>query len=104
MDTCENGRSPALEAQELVYGDRNADYGHPLDDFSKTAALWTARLQSTGRLATGAVLTPEDVAWFMVDVKWSREQNSPKRDNVVDAIGYVLTYWRILRERARRAR
>ena len=102
MDTETDGRSVAMEAHDLVYGDRGADYGHPLDDFCKTAALWTARLQVTGRLAPGAVLVAEDVAWLMIDVKWSREQNRPKRDNVVDAIGYVLTYWRILRERARR--
>lgn len=92
-------QSPASEAEALVFGDRNEAYGHPADDFGKTAALWTARARARGLLVDGASFEAEDVAWFMVDVKWSREQNRKKRDNVVDAIGYILTYFRIGSER-----
>ena len=45
-------QSILTEAQGLVHGDRNSDYGHPLDDFSRTAAIWTALLG--GKLKDGA--------------------------------------------------
>ena len=32
------------EAQRLVYGDRQADYGHPHDDYARTARMWEAIL------------------------------------------------------------
>lgn len=95
--------SIAHEAQALVYGDRHTSYGHPLDDFAKTAGLWTAHLRARGLLAPGAELAAEDVPWMMIDVKRSRQLNRPGRDNLVDAIGYVLTLDRVIRERERRA-
>lgn len=82
------------EAQRLVHGDRGADYGHPLDDFTKTATLFNT--------LTGANLTPCDVALFMVCVKLSREANKHKRDNLVDAAGYLETWMMVIEERARR--
>lgn len=89
------GPSAAEEAEDLVRGARQADYGHPLDDFSKTALFWQAIL--------GHPVTPEQVALCMVGVKISREVNKPKRDNIVDAHGYLLTYEMVGEERDRRA-
>lgn len=71
------------EAQRLVHGDRGEAYGHPLDDFSKTAKIWSAIL--------GIDVTPQQVALCMVGVKISREVNAPKRDNRVDGAGYFET-------------
>lgn len=82
------------EAEALVHGPRNADYGHPLDDFTKTALIWSAIL--------GIEVTPEEVALCMVGVKLSREVNKPKRDNLVDAHGYLMTYRMVKDEKARR--
>jgi len=83
--------SVLLEAESLVHGRRNEDYGHPLDDFSCTAAIWTALLRHKGKLADGQQIDPEDVALCMVGVKLSRECNAPKRDNRVDGAGYFET-------------
>ncbi len=78
-----NDTNIADEAKRLVYGDRNADYGHPADDFARTALIWSAII--------GQPVTAKQVALCMVGVKLSREVNRPKRDNRVDGIGYFLT-------------
>lgn len=82
------------EAQRLVYGDRGADYGHPLDDFARTAAMWSAIL--------GAPVTAEQVGLCMIAVKISRQCNRAKRDNMTDAAGYAATVQMVIEERARR--
>lgn len=78
------------EAQRLVTGDRGADYGHPIDDFGRTAQMWSALL--------GIPVSAADVALCMAALKLSREVNRPKRDNRVDAAGYLLTL-EMVRER-----
>lgn len=82
------------EAESLVHGPRGVDYGHPLDDFSRTALIWTAILETN--------ITPEQVALCMVGLKLSREVHKPKRDNIVDAHGYLMTYRMVQDERALR--
>ena len=82
------------EAKRLVHGPRQAHYGHPLDDFGRTAKIWEAIL--------GCHVEPEQVALCMIGVKLSRETNKPKRDNVVDLAGYAATLELIANERQRR--
>jgi hypothetical protein len=82
------------EAQRLVHGDRQAAYGHPLDDFTRTAAMWSAIL--------GHAVTAEQVGLCMIAVKVSRQCNAPKRDNMTDAAGYAATVQMVVEERARR--
>jgi hypothetical protein len=72
------------EAQRLVYGARQASYGHPADDFSRTGRMW------------GAILGIDDIAPHLVGlcmaaVKISREVNAHKDDNIVDLAGYAAT-------------
>lgn len=79
--------SVLLEAERLVNGARRASYGHPADDYARTAALWTALLAH--KLAPGAELDAEDAIRCMVAVKLSRDVHAPKRDNRVDLAGYA---------------
>jgi hypothetical protein len=82
------------EANSLVHGDRQAAYGHPLDDFTRTAAMWAAIL--------GHPVTAEQVGLCMCAVKISRQVNHPKRDNLVDLAGYAATVEMVLDEKYRR--
>lgn len=79
------------EANRLVYGARQADYGHPIEDFTRTGRMWGAILGSED-------IDPAKVALCMAAVKISRECNKPKRDNAVDLAGYAGTLG-LVRER-----
>ncbi len=79
------------EAQRLVHGARGQDYGHPAEDFAKTAGAWTGLFQ--GLLREGARIEPRHVPLAMICVKLSRLMQSPdKRDSIVDVVGYAETY------------
>jgi hypothetical protein len=86
------------EADRLVSGDRQRDYGHPLDAFIKTAAVWTAIL---GDKLTKPI-TAEEASLCLVGLKVVRETNTPKRDNRVDIAGYAKVLDLIVEERERR--
>lgn len=85
---------PCAQAQRLVNGTRQSDYGKPLDDFSRTAKFWEAIF--------GIPVSAEQVAMAMVCVKLSREINKPKPDNRTDAAGYIETLDKVVKERERR--
>lgn len=74
----------ATEAIDLVSGDRQKAYGHPSKNFEDIARLWSVIL--------GIEVTPAQVGLCMVQVKLAREVFVPKRDNLVDAVGYLLAY------------
>lgn len=83
----------AAEAHAAVYGQRGEAYGHPRDNFTDTARLWTALLAH--KLQPGEQISPEDIARCMIGIKLARDLNSPKRDNRVDIIGYAITLDRL---------
>lgn len=112
--------SIAYEAHKLVYGPRQSSYGHPNQDFKSTGRQWAALIdnwlkangyavvQSFSEQAANGDFTLEEwddtdfpdlppslVALMMVNLKLSRESHAPKRDNRVDAIGYMLCNHRI---------
>ncbi len=87
-----------LEAQRLTHGPRNQDYGHPLDDYERTAALINALFEH--KLKT--LFTASEAAMIMCLVKLSRQAHKPKRDNLVDLAGYVWVVQECLDEEVRR--
>jgi hypothetical protein len=82
------------EAGEIVNGRGQKEYGHPLDNWTQTAQLWSGIL--------GRPVSAEQAVLCMMTVKLARESFSPKRDNRVDMVGFALVLDMILEERARR--
>lgn len=88
------------EADEIINGARQSAYGHPFDNHTCTAQMWSAYL--TRRAGFIVDITPEDVCWLNVLQKVSRQANRHKRDNIVDAIGYAACVELVELERANR--
>jgi len=77
------------EAKRITASDRQDDYGHPSQDFSRTAQMWTGILAP--RLREGERIIPMDVPLCMIAVKLARQAHRHKRDNLVDIAGYART-------------
>ncbi len=75
------------EAEKIVGSDRQLQYGHPSNDFARTADMWTGLFRD--KLAKHNIFYPEDVAKAQICLKLSREMNVHKRDNIVDIAGYA---------------
>jgi hypothetical protein len=77
------------EAIRITDGARQNDYGHPRDDFARTALMWTGILGS--KLRDDAEIAAGDVPLCMIAVKLARQSHRHKRDNLVDIAGYSRT-------------
>ena len=79
----ENIRTRVLrDAATLVNGQRNRDYGEPIDNFERIAAGW--------RVLLGADVTPHQVALCMAWLKMARLCETPTHeDSYVDAAAYA---------------
>ena len=77
----EHAESVLAEAERLTSTDRQAQYGPPDQDFSRTAAMWSALF--------GTHFNSADVAMAMICLKLSRETHQEKRDNWTDIAGYA---------------
>lgn len=80
------GTDVLVEALELVSNQRQATYGHPIDDYTKVVEIAAA--------LTGIHMTVEQALLFMVSVKLARlrtnlERGVLHRDSLVDAMGYL---------------
>ena len=81
-DRYRNIRSEVLaEAMDLITGDRNRDYGEPIENFERIAAGW--------RVLLGAEVTPHQVALCMAWLKMARLVETPRHeDSYVDMTAY----------------
>jgi hypothetical protein len=87
------------EAQRIVDGARQKNYGHPLDNWNDTAAIANAVLRKKLR----EPLTADDLLLVMLGVKLARLGNAFTRDSVVDVAGYARCMEMVRDERERRA-
>jgi hypothetical protein len=81
------------EANKIIYGDREQTYGHPSVNLVKIAEQWSLYIQQ--KYMADCVLNAEDVCWMMAQLKMVRQMNANKKDNLVDAIGYIALIERI---------
>lgn len=75
------------EAERIIYGDREDEYGSPAVNLQATADLWSAYLERQ----LNAPIKPYDVALMMVLLKVSRAKNGGQTsiDHFVDIAGYA---------------
>lgn len=73
------------EADNIAGGQRSDDYGPPLLNHQRIAAIWNVQLGDT----LTAPITPRTVCLMMIGLKLAREINAQKRDNILDIAGYV---------------
>lgn len=87
------------EAQALVYGDRQAEYGHPRENYEAIGRLFTAYLESRyrGHVIGDVEITAVDASVMMLLMKIGRlATGSVKRDTVADMAGYVAVLSRVM--------
>lgn len=79
-----------LEAHRIINGERQQQYGSPEDSHSVIAKMWNGYLRAREAAGCCHVIESSDVAHMMVLFKLARQLNGAgKRDNYVDAAGYL---------------
>ena len=69
-----------LTEEKAIIQDRGIDYGHPTDNMSRTASLWSAYLE--------VPIEPHQVAMCLALVKVARSMETGKVDNYIDGAAY----------------
>lgn len=87
VDKARRGEALFTEASATINGARQDQYGNPEDSFALIAERWSQYLEGKYRFSNE--LTSDDVAFMMADLKMARECTQHKRDNLVDAVGYL---------------
>ena len=77
----ENDKSILSEAEEIVNGSRQSDYGDPVESFE--------RIAKTASMIAGRDLSPNECCAVLMAVKLVRESFAHKRDNLIDLCGYA---------------
>lgn len=81
-----------LDAHDIINGERQNVYGSPEDSFELIAGYWNVYMRSICAEDHNLDLTGTDAAMMMALFKIAREANQHKRDNIVDAAGYLGIY------------
>ena len=81
-----------LNEARAIIQDRGMDYGHPTDNMSRTARLWSAYLEMP--------IEDYQVAMCLALVKVARSMESGKVDNYID--GAIRCYIRTTEKRGER--
>ncbi len=85
---------PDILAQvDGIISERGLQYGDPSESFLQIAEIWTTLLRA--QLAPGQRVSASDVGLLMASLKIVRQANTHKRDNLVDAIGYLTIVSRL---------
>ena len=79
------GQTILDEALQIMSVDRQASYGHPLENHERIVGFWNVFLGDKLK----SPIEPREAAWMMILLKAAREINCPKRDNLVDTVGYA---------------
>jgi hypothetical protein len=82
-----NQETILMEAERLTQTKRQDEYGSYADNAKKAIEIYKAIKGTT------EVATPADVALFQLAHKLGREMCKHKRDNIVDACGYLKLYY-----------
>jgi hypothetical protein len=69
-----------LTESRATIEDRGMDYGHPTDNMSRTASLWSAYLEMP--------VTDYQVSMCLALVKIARSMETSKVDNYIDGAAY----------------
>ena len=84
------------EAINIINGERQDVYGSPEDSFALIGQYWGVFLSSRGMRGPDGEkdveISPKSVALMMTLFKIAREANQHKRDNIIDAAGYLGIY------------
>lgn len=93
-------KSILMEAQDIIFGDREKTYGAPDANLLSIGELWTVYLRRKRAVQDTDHITPDDVAQMMILLKTGRLINQPEhRDSLVDQAGYAALQQRIHDER-----
>lgn len=78
------------EADRIIAGEREGQYGAAEDSFTVIAGMWNQYLyRKLVDNTWGQLISSRDVAMMMILLKVARETHSGKRDNLVDIAGYA---------------
>ena len=79
------------EAEEIVNGERAADYGSAKESFKRVSDITNLLLDDSEKLhiSTNSDICDTIVCKVLIAVKLSRQSHKHKRDNLVDLCGYA---------------
>jgi uncharacterized protein (DUF1015 family) len=81
MNKKEEVKSILTEAESIVNGDRNVQYGNPNEAFKEYSNILEATF--------GIKLTPAEICKVQIAIKLGRLKYKHKRDSIVDLCGYA---------------